>query len=372
METPIASVKVEDINEEDYGYLRLWNGAEEKVSSFSLDCKTESASPRRPASPFPVCNEALPIIEVKVLKEEDIKEEECVYEVLCKDDEEVEVSAGTASLIQSLSPRPANSEVAETTLEKVDWQDGGGCSIKNGDICVTPSSTPQRVGIRPPTKPSRQSTAMKRSAGPHTNSVVLWLPLSSCLHYTLVALLSSSQAAGGAAQLDWLALLANGLASVSASSRGRCDVGCQTDPPQTHTVGTQLSMKTLQPHFRSRAVQTIEEAPLTAPLPFILTTPLKSGAKTPRLEEDDDEEEEDEEGPKRPRREEEEEGEEEDNKEEEDPTPLKRGAKAPRLEEEEGPTRPHREEEEEGEEEGPKRPRLEGEEQEEEEEETSS
>ena len=45
------------------------------------------------------------------------------------------------------------------------------------------------------------------------SSVVLWLPLSSCLRYTLVARLSSSKAAGGAAQLGWLALLANGLVS---------------------------------------------------------------------------------------------------------------------------------------------------------------
>ncbi|XP_026081924.1 uncharacterized protein LOC113058343 [Carassius auratus] len=33
------------------------------------------------------------------------------------------------------------------------------------------------------------------------------------------------------------------------------DVSCQTDPLETHTVGTQLSLKTLLPHFRSEGVQ---------------------------------------------------------------------------------------------------------------------
>ncbi|XP_059389292.1 uncharacterized protein LOC132122840 isoform X2 [Carassius carassius] len=33
------------------------------------------------------------------------------------------------------------------------------------------------------------------------------------------------------------------------------DVSCQTDPLETHTVGTQLSLKTLPPHFRSEGVQ---------------------------------------------------------------------------------------------------------------------
>ncbi|XP_056157445.1 uncharacterized protein LOC130131688 isoform X2 [Lampris incognitus] len=40
-------------------------------------------------------------------------------------------------------------------------------------------------------------------------------------------------------------------ASTSLQLPATRDVGCQTDPPQRHTVGTQLSLRTLQPHIKS-------------------------------------------------------------------------------------------------------------------------
>ncbi|KAF3694590.1 hypothetical protein EXN66_Car010266 [Channa argus] len=48
----------------------------------------------------------------------------------------------------------------------------------------------------------------------------------------------------------------------SASASGKASffthVACQTDPLATHATGTQLSLRTLQPHFRSRGTQTTE------------------------------------------------------------------------------------------------------------------
>ncbi|XP_048114220.1 uncharacterized protein LOC125304199 [Alosa alosa] len=73
------------------------------------------------------------------------------------------------------------------------------------------------------------------------------------------------------------------------------EIGCQTDHPEIlkHTVGTQLSLRTLQPHFRSECTKYpgylfskdcgvgTSTVPLTAPPPFLTSTPIKR----PRLEE---------------------------------------------------------------------------------------
>ncbi|KAL2093122.1 hypothetical protein ACEWY4_010434 [Coilia grayii] len=68
------------------------------------------------------------------------------------------------------------------------------------------------------------------------------------------------------------------------------DVACQTDHLETRTVGTQLSLKTLQPHFRSEGVQatvfskdfgvgTSSVDPL-----FLSSTPVRRPPKRPRVD----------------------------------------------------------------------------------------
>ncbi|XP_041664878.1 uncharacterized protein LOC121523883 [Cheilinus undulatus] len=47
-----------------------------------------------------------------------------------------------------------------------------------------------------------------------------------------------------------------GAVSTAIQFSKRSDVACQTDPSKLRTVGTQLSMKTLQPHVRSTGVST--------------------------------------------------------------------------------------------------------------------
>ncbi|XP_036931461.1 uncharacterized protein LOC119006642 isoform X3 [Acanthopagrus latus] len=71
------------------------------------------------------------------------------------------------------------------------------------------------------------------------------------------------------------------------------DVACQTDPPKRISVGTQLSMKTLQSHFRSKGVQAKAASrdfgvctltfPLDSPLLFLQPTIVKRPSKRPRL-----------------------------------------------------------------------------------------
>ncbi|XP_042345621.1 uncharacterized protein LOC121945487 [Plectropomus leopardus] len=83
-------------------------------------------------------------------------------------------------------------------------------------------------------------------------------------------------------------------------------VACQTDPPETksvrpvRSVGTQLSMKTLQNHFRSTATQAKIPSrdcgvctltfPLDSPLLFLQPTIVKRPSKRPRLSLTDEEE----------------------------------------------------------------------------------
>ncbi|KAG7480098.1 hypothetical protein JOB18_043041 [Solea senegalensis] len=90
---------------------------------------------------------------------------------------------------------------------------------------------------------------------------------------------------------------------VQASTSGPVEKGhhvaCQTDPPtatSTRLTGTQLSMKTLQPHFRSTGTQT--NFPSTdvgvgtaAALPFLTSTPIKRPRKRRRTELEEVEEE---------------------------------------------------------------------------------
>ncbi|XP_073342256.1 uncharacterized protein [Pagrus major] len=71
------------------------------------------------------------------------------------------------------------------------------------------------------------------------------------------------------------------------------DVACQTDPPKRISVGTQLSMKTLQSHFRSKGIQARAASkdcgvctltfPLDSPLLFLQPTIVKRPSKRPRL-----------------------------------------------------------------------------------------
>nr|XP_055059811.1 uncharacterized protein LOC129443335 [Misgurnus anguillicaudatus] len=76
-------------------------------------------------------------------------------------------------------------------------------------------------------------------------------------------------------------------ASTSLQFPATREVGCQTDHPEIlkRTVGTQLSLRTLQPHFRSEGIQATVSSkdcsvdtstvPLTAPPPFLTSTPIK-------------------------------------------------------------------------------------------------
>uniref|UniRef100_A0A8P4G5H1 THAP-type domain-containing protein n=1 Tax=Dicentrarchus labrax TaxID=13489 RepID=A0A8P4G5H1_DICLA len=86
----------------------------------------------------------------------------------------------------------------------------------------------------------------------------------------------------------------------TASTSGLLDrvhhVACQTDPPTTRSFGTQLSMKTLQPHFRSTGTQktvscTDVGVGTSALLPFLTSTPIKRPSKRRRLELEEEEEE---------------------------------------------------------------------------------
>ena len=104
------------------------------------------------------------------------------------------------------------------------------------------------------------------------------------------------------------------------------DVGCQTDPPQGRSVGTQLSFRTLHSHYRSEGLEccrlqitfallmpchktftfvTAVQAtvslllckdfgmstdPFIAPLPILSSTPIKAPFKRPHLEQQEEEE----------------------------------------------------------------------------------
>ncbi|XP_036964597.1 uncharacterized protein LOC119025295 isoform X2 [Acanthopagrus latus] len=80
-------------------------------------------------------------------------------------------------------------------------------------------------------------------------------------------------------------------------------VACQTDQPVKCTVGTQLSMRTLRPHFRSTGTQKsvscaevgvgTSNIPLSTSQPFLSSTPIKRPCKRARLELEEEEEEED-------------------------------------------------------------------------------
>ncbi|XP_062261089.1 zinc finger protein 142-like [Platichthys flesus] len=75
-------------------------------------------------------------------------------------------------------------------------------------------------------------------------------------------------------------------------------MACQTDPPKLCTVGTQLSLKTLQPHFKSIGTQksvsfTNVGVGTAAPAfkasgPFLKSMPIGRPSKRPRLEEEED------------------------------------------------------------------------------------
>ncbi|XP_059926281.1 uncharacterized protein LOC132471191 isoform X1 [Gadus macrocephalus] len=79
------------------------------------------------------------------------------------------------------------------------------------------------------------------------------------------------------------------------------DIGCQTEPPQRRSVGTQLSLKTLHSHYRSAAVQATvscknfgtSTGPFTHSLPLQRPRSIKQPYKRPRLEQEEFEEEED-------------------------------------------------------------------------------
>uniref|UniRef100_A0A8C5FP91 THAP-type domain-containing protein n=1 Tax=Gadus morhua TaxID=8049 RepID=A0A8C5FP91_GADMO len=80
------------------------------------------------------------------------------------------------------------------------------------------------------------------------------------------------------------------------------DIGCNTEPPQRHHVGTQLSLETLHSHYRSEAVQATvsfkdfgtSTDPFTGPLPVACSTPVKPPpSKRPRLQQQEEEGEED-------------------------------------------------------------------------------
>ncbi|XP_078109487.1 uncharacterized protein LOC144519870 isoform X6 [Sander vitreus] len=77
-------------------------------------------------------------------------------------------------------------------------------------------------------------------------------------------------------------------------------VGSQTDPPKIKSVGTQLSMQTLQNPFRSKAIQVkmpsrdcgvcTDTFPLDSPLLLLQPTLVKRPSKRPRLSLTDEEE----------------------------------------------------------------------------------
>ncbi|XP_001921592.2 uncharacterized protein [Danio rerio] len=89
------------------------------------------------------------------------------------------------------------------------------------------------------------------------------------------------------------------LQATTSTKSNKVDVACQTEPFHTslHSVGTQLSFRTLQAKRRSTSVQTtISSFELTVPsassTAFMTSTPLKPSLKRPRLELEEEEEEE--------------------------------------------------------------------------------
>ncbi|XP_031429046.1 uncharacterized protein LOC105898184 isoform X2 [Clupea harengus] len=89
-----------------------------------------------------------------------------------------------------------------------------------------------------------------------------------------------------------------GNASTSVQGARVHHVACQTDPPKMCTVGTQLSVKTQRPHYKSTGTQ--KTVPCTdvgvgtsavafkASQPFLTSAPIKWPSKRPRLEEEED------------------------------------------------------------------------------------
>lgn len=88
-----------------------------------------------------------------------------------------------------------------------------------------------------------------------------------------------------------------GHASTSQQTNLTREIGCQTEPAERRSVGTQLSSRTLS-HYKSEAVQATVSCkvigtstdPFVAPLPFLSSTPIKPPCERPRLEEDEEEE----------------------------------------------------------------------------------
>ncbi|XP_035480812.2 uncharacterized protein LOC118300242 isoform X1 [Scophthalmus maximus] len=89
---------------------------------------------------------------------------------------------------------------------------------------------------------------------------------------------------------------------IDTNSAWRCYRGgtsCQTDPPERTSAGTQLSMKTLQNHVRSKATQTTVASkdcgvctltfPLDSPMLFLQPTIARRPSKRPRLSLTDEE-----------------------------------------------------------------------------------
>ncbi|XP_057187965.1 uncharacterized protein LOC130553181 isoform X1 [Triplophysa rosa] len=70
-------------------------------------------------------------------------------------------------------------------------------------------------------------------------------------------------------------------------------VACQTDTPKLRTVATQLSVKTLGPHYQSKGTQTTLLRPdvgVDTFQPLLSLTPIKRPSKRPRLEMEDEKE----------------------------------------------------------------------------------
>ncbi|XP_031157281.1 uncharacterized protein LOC116051172 [Sander lucioperca] len=72
------------------------------------------------------------------------------------------------------------------------------------------------------------------------------------------------------------------------------DVACQTDHLETRTIGTQLALKTLRPHFRSEGIQASVSCrdfgvgPSNADPLCLSSTPIKRPPKRPRLDLDEE------------------------------------------------------------------------------------
>ncbi|XP_029946095.1 uncharacterized protein LOC115387508 isoform X2 [Salarias fasciatus] len=77
--------------------------------------------------------------------------------------------------------------------------------------------------------------------------------------------------------------------------RASRDAACQIDPLETHSVGTQLSWRTLQSHVRSKGVQATVSCKnfgvgTSTTDPFYLSTPVKRPSKRSRLDLDEERE----------------------------------------------------------------------------------